>query len=96
MYEDFSNKHLKGEDEELNEKVHVFQALQYLRKLCNHPSLVLSPQHPQYDQVCFQIFSHHVLITYISHVYSFHITYISHTHTHVLITYLNFTYVPPY
>ncbi|KAJ3098886.1 btaf1 RNA polymerase II, B-TFIID transcription factor-associated, 170kDa [Phlyctochytrium planicorne] len=31
---------------------HVFQALQYLRKLCNHPSLVLKPEHPQYNQVC--------------------------------------------
>ncbi|KAJ2722375.1 TATA-binding protein-associated factor mot1 [Coemansia sp. Benny D115] len=30
---------------------HVFQALQYLRKLCNHPALVLSPKHPLYDQV---------------------------------------------
>ena len=30
---------------------HVFQALQYLRKLCNHPKLVLSPDHPSYDAV---------------------------------------------
>ncbi|KAJ3219778.1 TATA-binding protein-associated factor mot1 [Dinochytrium kinnereticum] len=30
---------------------HVFQALQYLRKLCNHPSLVLKPQHPQYEKI---------------------------------------------
>ncbi|KAJ2863287.1 TATA-binding protein-associated factor mot1, partial [Coemansia erecta] len=30
---------------------HVFQALQYLRKLCNHPALVLSPKHPLYTQV---------------------------------------------
>ncbi|KAI7824478.1 SNF2 family N-terminal domain-containing protein [Kickxella alabastrina] len=30
---------------------HVFQALQYLRKLCNHPALVLSPKHPLYNQV---------------------------------------------
>ncbi|KAJ1765621.1 TATA-binding protein-associated factor mot1, partial [Coemansia sp. RSA 1843] len=30
---------------------HVFQALQYLRKLCNHPALVLSPKHPLYAQV---------------------------------------------
>jgi TATA-binding protein-associated factor len=30
---------------------HVFQALQYLRKLCNHPSLVLKPEHPQYRNV---------------------------------------------
>ncbi|KAI8321615.1 hypothetical protein GQ54DRAFT_333859 [Martensiomyces pterosporus] len=30
---------------------HVFQALQYLRKLCNHPALVLTPKHPLYQQV---------------------------------------------
>ncbi|KAJ1949722.1 TATA-binding protein-associated factor mot1, partial [Linderina macrospora] len=30
---------------------HVFQALQYLRKLCNHPALVLTPKHPLYTQV---------------------------------------------
>lgn len=30
---------------------HVFHALQYLRKLCNHPSLVLTPEHPQFDLV---------------------------------------------
>lgn len=27
------------------------QALQYLRKLCNHPSLVLSPQHPEFKRI---------------------------------------------
>ncbi|TPX34202.1 hypothetical protein SmJEL517_g03103 [Synchytrium microbalum] len=30
---------------------HVFQALQYLRKLCDHPALVLSPEHPKYNLV---------------------------------------------
>lgn len=29
---------------------HVFQALQYLKKVCNHPALVLTPQHPSYEQ----------------------------------------------
>ena len=28
---------------------HIFQALQYLRKVCNHPKLVLTPQHPQFE-----------------------------------------------
>lgn len=27
------------------------QALQYLRKVCNHPKLVLTAQHPQYDAI---------------------------------------------
>ncbi|KAJ3196679.1 btaf1 RNA polymerase II, B-TFIID transcription factor-associated, 170kDa [Irineochytrium annulatum] len=34
---------------------HVFQALQYLRKLCNHPSLVLTPKHPQYEKISKQM-----------------------------------------
>ena len=29
----------------------ILQALQYLRKVCNHPGLVLTPNHPQYDTV---------------------------------------------
>jgi len=30
---------------------HVFQALQYLRKLCSHPKLVLKPSHPKYNEI---------------------------------------------
>eukprot|EP01134_Creolimax_fragrantissima_P003326 CFRG3326T1 len=30
---------------------HVFQALQYLRKLCTHPALVLNPSHPQWREM---------------------------------------------
>lgn len=30
---------------------HIFQALQYLRKVCNHPKLVLTPQHPKFQQI---------------------------------------------
>ncbi|KAI0226362.1 hypothetical protein LSAT2_023051 [Lamellibrachia satsuma] len=30
---------------------HVFQALQYLRKVCDHPALVITKQHPQYPQL---------------------------------------------
>jgi TATA-binding protein-associated factor len=30
---------------------HIFQALQYLRKLCNHPLLVVNPKHPEYNKV---------------------------------------------
>jgi SNF2 family DNA or RNA helicase len=30
---------------------HVFQALQYLRKLCSHPALVLDPSHPEYPAI---------------------------------------------
>ena len=33
----------------------VLQALQYLRKLCNHPGLVLTPQHPEYKRITEQL-----------------------------------------
>jgi TATA-binding protein-associated factor len=46
LYEDFN----KQADGDFDNK-HTFEALQYLRRLCNHPSLVLTPQHPEYDSV---------------------------------------------
>ncbi|KAJ1731855.1 TATA-binding protein-associated factor mot1 [Coemansia biformis] len=41
----------KGGKARSKQATHVFQALQYLRKLCNHPALVLSPKHPLHAQV---------------------------------------------
>ena len=57
LYEDFARKqkNVVAKDientAELDSKQHIFQALQYMRKLCNHPALVLSPNHPQLRQV---------------------------------------------
>ncbi|KAJ1654959.1 TATA-binding protein-associated factor mot1 [Dispira simplex] len=34
-----------------NQHAHVFQALQYLRKLVNHPLLVLNPKHSRYNEI---------------------------------------------
>jgi len=34
---------------------HIFQALQYLRKVCNHPALVLTPSHPEYERISEQL-----------------------------------------
>ena len=63
LYEQFSKSQAKiGVDNSLEEKdaegrgknvgqKHVFQALQYLRKLCNHPALVLNQNHPRYMEV---------------------------------------------
>lgn len=34
---------------------HIFQALQYLRKVCNHPLLVLNNKHPQYETITQQL-----------------------------------------
>ncbi|KAM3606110.1 uncharacterized protein V6R79_010725 [Siganus canaliculatus] len=71
LYEDFAKSRAKAsvddsissasaEEEEkpkLKATGHVFQALQYLRKLCNHPSLVLTPQHPEYKRISEQLAS---------------------------------------
>jgi hypothetical protein len=31
------------------------QALRYLQNVCNHPKLVLSPRHPEYDKIVMQL-----------------------------------------
>ncbi|OMJ07228.1 TATA-binding protein-associated factor [Smittium culicis] len=36
---------------ETKPNMHVFQALQYMRRLCNHPALVLTPTHPLYTSI---------------------------------------------
>lgn len=58
LYSDYQRKKkvdlkdaLEGGDVEESGKQHIFQALQYLRKVCNHPALVLSKDHPNYNQV---------------------------------------------
>ncbi|ESO84154.1 hypothetical protein LOTGIDRAFT_229634 [Lottia gigantea] len=62
LYEDFAKSQVKNdiEDDVVSEdssgkksqgSTHVFQALQYLRKVCNHPSLVLTTSHPKYDMI---------------------------------------------
>lgn len=57
LYEDFSRKQKTVVQKDIentadsDSKQHIFQALQYMRKLCNHPALVLSPDHPQLKQV---------------------------------------------
>ncbi|CAG0923265.1 unnamed protein product [Notodromas monacha] len=44
---------LSTEEEETKKPnvIHVFQALQYLKKVCNHPKLVLNDQHPEKEAV---------------------------------------------
>jgi TATA-binding protein-associated factor len=64
LYKDFATKQKQtvkeevvsasgasGTDDMTTGKTHVFQALQYMRKLCNHPALVLSPDHPKFLEV---------------------------------------------
>uniref|UniRef100_A0A4W6D9J5 B-TFIID TATA-box binding protein associated factor 1 n=1 Tax=Lates calcarifer TaxID=8187 RepID=A0A4W6D9J5_LATCA len=81
LYEDFAKSRAKAsvedsistastEEEEkpkLKATGHVFQALQYLRKLCNHPSLVLTPQHPEYKRIAEQLGSQNSSLRDIQH-----------------------------
>ncbi|XP_015784868.1 TATA-binding protein-associated factor 172 [Tetranychus urticae] len=46
---------------------HIFQALQYLRKVCNHPKLVLTPHHPQYDSIISRLKDQSTSLNDISH-----------------------------
>ncbi|KAF9923701.1 TATA-binding protein-associated factor mot1 [Linnemannia zychae] len=76
LYEEFSKSQLKHEmEEELSEETkkdspqkatHIFQALQYLRKLCNHPLLVVNEKHPEYMRVMKQLKAHNQSINDIS------------------------------
>jgi TATA-binding protein-associated factor len=55
LFEDFSKKEGKAladkaSSDDKESKQHIFQALQYMRKLCNSPSLVMKPGHKQWDQ----------------------------------------------
>ncbi|KAL8762409.1 MAG: hypothetical protein Q9184_001576 [Pyrenodesmia sp. 2 TL-2023] len=56
LFEDFAKKERKtlteaaGSDDK-DAKQHIFQALQYMRKLCNSPSLVVKEGHRQYDSI---------------------------------------------
>ncbi|KAG0222703.1 TATA-binding protein-associated factor mot1 [Mortierella sp. GBA43] len=64
LYEEFAKSQIKQEvEEELTttqgdgpqKATHIFQALQYLRKLCNHPLLVVNENHPEYAKVMRQL-----------------------------------------
>lgn len=62
LYKDFVSKQKTVIEEEVtkddamdtreeNAKSHIFQVLQYMRKLCNHPALIVTPDHPQLKEV---------------------------------------------
>ncbi|XP_064478043.1 TATA-binding protein-associated factor 172-like [Ornithodoros turicata] len=62
LYEDFAKSRAKkavddsvvgasNENVDMHGTCHVFQALQYLRKVCNHPKLVLNTYHPEYERI---------------------------------------------
>lgn len=54
LFEDFTKKNGKSLAEKASSgdkesKQHIFQALQYMRKLCNSPALVMKEEHKQYE-----------------------------------------------
>ncbi|KAG6003430.1 hypothetical protein E4U21_002024 [Claviceps maximensis] len=55
LFDDFTRKQGKklqaeaGRDDK-DAKQHIFQALQYMRKLCNSPAMVMKPGSPVYDE----------------------------------------------
>ncbi|XP_032679207.1 TATA-binding protein-associated factor 172 [Odontomachus brunneus] len=60
LYEDFRTRHSAAftsttstsSSSNDSHNSHVFEALRYLRNVCNHPKLVLDPRHPMYQAVC--------------------------------------------
>ncbi|XP_068240504.1 TATA-binding protein-associated factor 172 [Palaemon carinicauda] len=58
---------LGGEESAPKAQSHVFQALQYLRKVCNHPKLVIKPQHPEYERMTAKLKESNSSLSDISH-----------------------------
>lgn len=64
LYEDFAKSRARKsleddltveEEKPVKNTSHIFQALQYLRKVCNHPKLVLNNQHPEFERITAQL-----------------------------------------
>jgi TATA-binding protein-associated factor len=54
LYDDFAQSqmnHLTHDGQSGGTSKHIFQALQYMRKLVNHPSLVVNESHPKYHEI---------------------------------------------
>ncbi|KAL8709163.1 MAG: hypothetical protein Q9220_006043 [cf. Caloplaca sp. 1 TL-2023] len=72
LFEDFAKKERKtlteaaGSDDK-EAKQHIFQALQYMRKLCNSPSLVVKEGHKQYDAIQSHLAKQHSNLKDIAH-----------------------------
>ncbi|KAL9035285.1 MAG: hypothetical protein Q9214_006654, partial [Letrouitia sp. 1 TL-2023] len=72
LFEDFTKKEGKslaaaaGSDDK-EAKQHIFQAIQYMRKLCNSPALVLKEGHKQYDSIQSSLAKQHSNLRDVSH-----------------------------
>lgn len=54
LYKEYDKKSAQSknsEEEEPGKRTHIFQNLQYLRKVCNHPLLVITPEKPEYNEL---------------------------------------------
>ena len=72
LFEDFAKKERKNLAEEAGSeskeaKQHIFQALQYMRKLCNSPALVVKPDHKQYPAIQAQLSKQNSSIRDVAH-----------------------------
>ncbi|CAH1273032.1 BTAF1 [Branchiostoma lanceolatum] len=79
LYEDFAKSQARkgvedsitmataDEEEKPKRTTHIFQALQYLQKVCNHPKLVLSRSHPEFPQVALQLMAQNSSLDDIQH-----------------------------
>lgn len=72
LFEDFTRKERKSLESTVGSndkeaKQHIFQALQYMRKLCNSPSLVVKEGHKQYDSIQRQLAASHSSLRDIAH-----------------------------
>ena len=72
LFDDFFKKERKVVESSIGSgdkeaKQHIFQALQYMRKLCNSPSLVVKEGHKQYDAIQRQLASSHSNLRDIAH-----------------------------
>ncbi|KAK2711660.1 hypothetical protein QYM36_012696 [Artemia franciscana] len=74
LYQTFADSSMHNEIKESLENIetiagttHVFQALQYLRKVCNHPKLVLTTSHPESQTITAELMSQGSSIDDIKH-----------------------------
>jgi TATA-binding protein-associated factor len=72
LFEDFTKKEQKDLAQKMGSadksaKEHIFQALQYMRRLCNSPALVIKEGHKQYEDIQKWLGAKHSHIRDVSH-----------------------------
>ncbi|PVH97564.1 hypothetical protein DM02DRAFT_79104 [Periconia macrospinosa] len=72
LFEDFTKKEgkeiqNKAGSADREAKQHIFQALQYMKKLCNSPSMVIKPNHKQYEATQSYLKKNHTSLEDIAH-----------------------------